>query len=142
MEIIIYVVVFVVGWAVGYARGVKSVAEIMIQDPDKFRDIMRMAQKAREELQLTEDMQHDRETVIDMEHAQGQYYAYTAAGEFLAQGSSFGAVFGEIKTRYPGRSFRINKHNPTLTEEQSQHMMQAVLDTFSEKPKAQSDQNT
>ena len=87
-------------------------------------------------------MKNDRETVIDVERDQSQYYAYTATGEFLAQGSSFRAMFDDIKQRFPGRSFRINRYNPTLTEEEAERMITALFDVFSEKTQQQSNQKT
>lgn len=142
MEIIIYVIVFVVGVALGYARGVKSVAEVMIDNPDKFREIMKMAKKAREEQQLDDDMKNDRETVINVEREQGIYYAYAEGGEFLAQGANFRSMFDTIKKRFPGRTFRINKYNPRLTEEETQRLISAVFESFGEAAQDQSNQKT
>jgi hypothetical protein len=134
MEIIIYLILaFAVGVALGYARGVKSVAEIMIDSPDKFREIMNMARKAREGQQLDEDMENDKETVIDIDREGGQYYAYASTGEFLAQAQDFRAMFELIKKRFPGRTFRINKYNAKLTEEETQRMIRAVFESFGEK---------
>jgi len=142
MEIIIYVVVFIVGVMLGYARGVKNVAEIMIDDPEKFKEIMQMARKAREEQKLNEDMKNDRETVIDVEREQGIYYAYAEGGEFLAQAPDFRTMFDVIKQRFPGRSFRINKYNPRLTEEESQRLLKAVFESFGEPVTDRNNQNT
>lgn len=133
MEIIIYLIIaFAVGVALGYARGVKTVAEVMIDNPDKFREIMKMAKRAREEQQLDDDMDNGRETVIDIDRQDSVYYAYSSQGEFLAQAQDFRTMFDLIKKRFPGRSFRINKYNAKLTEEETQGLIRAVFESFGE----------
>jgi uncharacterized protein YneF (UPF0154 family) len=134
METVIYLLIaFAIGAAIGYIRGVKNVAEIMIDDPDKFREIMKDVARLRSERQLEDDMKHDRETIIDIDREQGIYYAYASSGEFLAQGPDFRSMMDGIKKRFPGRSFRINKYNPKLTEEETQRLVSAVFDSFGEK---------
>lgn len=134
MDAVIYLIIaFVAGLALGYMRGVKSVAEIMIDNPEKFREIMKDVSRLRSERKLEEDMKNDNETVIDIDREQGIYYAYAATGEFLAQGQDFRSMMDSIKKRFPGRSFRINKYNPKLTEEETQRLISAVFESFGEK---------
>jgi len=142
MDIIIILSAFVIGFAVGYWRGLHKLAENMLNDPEKFAVLIRQIKKARSEAQLDDDMANGRETVIDVEREQGQYYAYAATGEFLAQGQNFRDMFNTIKKRFPGRSFRINKYNPKLTEEETQKLIKSVFETFGDNAEDQSNQKT
>ncbi len=67
---------------------------------------------------------------FDVERHGEQYFAYAEGGEFLAQGNDFRSMFQNIKQRFPGRNFRINRLQSELTEEESQRMVHAVFDVF------------
>lgn len=142
MEIIIYLTIFAVGAVIGYLRGVKVVAELMINDPEKFKELMKEVARARSEAQLDDDVKNQRETEIDVERLEGIYYAYASDGEFLAQGPDFRTMMDTIKRRFPGRSFRINKYNPKLTEEETQRLITAVYESFDKTPPKDINQNS
>ena len=142
MDTIIILSVFVIGFAIGYWRGLHKLAENMLNDPDKFAKLIQQVKKAKSEAQLEDDMANDRATLIDVEREQGQYYAYANTGEFLAQGQNFRDMLDTIKKRFPGRSFRINKYNPKLTDEDTQRLIKSVFEAFDDKVEEQSNQNT
>lgn len=134
MEIIIYLIVFIVGWALGWQRGIHNMTKLMVDEPERFQKIMREIKRMEAEQQLDDDVENNRETVIDIDRQQGQYYAYASSGEFLAQGEDFKTMFERIKSRFPGRSFRINKYNAKLTDDETQRMVRAVFESFGETP--------
>lgn len=142
MDILAIILVWVAGFFVGYWRGLHKLAQRLMEDPDHFEKLLKAVQKAKSEAKLMDDMENDRETVIDVEREQGQYYAYATTGEFLAQGPDFKAMFETIKCRFPGRSFRINKYNAKLTEEETGRMVSAIFETFGDKAEDQSNQKT
>ena len=142
MDTIIILSVFVIGFAIGYWRGLHKLAENMLNDPDKFAKLIQQVKKAKSEAQLEDDMANDRATLIDVEREHGQYYAYANTGEFLAQGQNFRDMLDTIKKRFPGRSFRINKYNPKLTDEETQRLIKSVFEAFDDKVEEQSNQNT
>lgn len=142
MELIVYLIVFIAGMALGWYRGINSLAKMMLEDPGKFEQLVRDIARVRQEAKLEDDMKNDRETVIDIDREQGQYYAYSQKGEFLAQGQDFRSLLESIKGRFPGRSFRINKYNPKLTEEETQRLISSLFETFGDKAEAQSSQKS
>lgn len=142
MDILAIILVWVAGFFVGYWRGLHKLAQRLMEDPDQFEPLLKAVKKAKLEAKLIDDMENDRETVIDVEREQGQYYAYATSGEFLAQGPDFKAMFDSIKRRFPGRSFRINKYNPKLTEEETGRLIKAVFETFGDKAEDQSNQKS
>ena len=141
-ELIIYILLFLVGFALGYMRGMHKITEFMINNPDKFSEMIQAARKQIAEAKLDDDVANNRETVIDIDREQNQYYAYATNGEFLAQGEDFKTVFERIKKRFPGRSFRINKYNAKLTEEETTRMVKAVFESFGETPPSESSQKS
>lgn len=142
MDILTIILVWVAGFFVGYWRGLHKLAERLMEDPDQFTKLLAAVKKAKSEAKLMDDMENDRETVIDVEREQGQYYAYATTGEFLAQGQDFRSMFETIKNRFPGRSFRINKYNAKLTEEETGRMVSAIFETFGDKAEDQSNQKS
>ncbi len=143
MELIIYMLlIFVVGFALGYMRGMRKITEFMLTDPQQFDKLIKEARKQLADAKLDDDVENHRETVIDIDREQNQYYAYAADGEFLAQGEDFKTMFERIKQRFPGRSFRINKYNAKLTEEETGLMVRAVFESFGETPPDEYNQKT
>lgn len=140
MELLVILAAFIAGFLIGYWRGLHKLAEKMLQDPDNFARLIQQVKKAKESAKLDDDMKNDRETVIDMEREQGQYYAYATTGEFLAQGQDFRAVFETIKKRFPNRSFRVNRVNAKLTEEETERMIKSIFETFGDQAQEQSNQ--
>jgi ATP-dependent protease HslVU (ClpYQ) ATPase subunit len=142
MEIIIYLVVFFAGVVLGWYRGVHNMARMMLEEPEKFQELMQTVKRAKLEAKLDEDMENDRETEIDVEREEGIYYAYSSQGEFLAQGPDFRTMIEVIKKRFPGRSFRINRYNPKLTEEETQRLIISVYEAFGKTPPEELNQNS
>jgi hypothetical protein len=73
------------------------------------------------------------ECVFGVERHQGHWYAFAESGEFLAQGPDFKTMFAAIKSRFPGRSFRINPTKLDLTEQEARTLVQAIVNTFGDK---------
>ena len=142
MDIFVIILAWIAGFFFGYWRGLHKLAENMLKDPDNFARLIQQVKKAREEAKLEDDMANDRETVIDVEREQNQYYAYATTGEFLAQGQDFRSMFETIKKRFPGRSFRINKTNSKLTDEETGLLIKAVFETFGDRAQDQSNQKS
>lgn len=142
MELIVYFAVFFAGVMLGWFKGINSLAKMMLQDPKKFEQMMRDIARVHQEARLEDDVANQRETVIDIDREHNQYYAYSQKGEFLAQGQDFRSLLETIKGRFPGRSFRINKYNPKLTEEETQRLISSLFETFGDKAEAQSSQKS
>ena len=141
-DLIISILAVAVAWFLGYSRGVKNTTELMIDEPERFQKILREVKRIKESQQLDDDFENNRETVIDIDREEGQYYAYASSGEFLAQGPDFRTMFERIKSRFPGRSFRINKYNAKLTDAETERMIKAVFESFGQEAPEDSTKNT
>lgn len=69
-------------------------------------------------------------TPMDIERVNNVYYAYSAEGEFLAQGNDFRSMFENIKNRFPNKSFKIGKYQPNLTEEETGKLVKSIFEVF------------
>lgn len=78
-------------------------------------------------------------TPLKIERVDSQYFAYTTAGEFLAQGSDFRGLFENIKNRYPNKSFRLDKYQAELTEEETGKLVKSIFDVFGDGEKKHGD---
>lgn len=128
---------FIVGFAIGWYRGLSRVASLMLEDPEKFKNLMKEVERSRQQVQQFKD-----EWVINIECEQNQYYAYTVDGKFLAQGEDFTVMFNGIKDRFPGQSFRINKELPNLSKEEMTKLIKALFEVFGNNAQEQVSQNT
>lgn len=70
------------------------------------------------------------EELMDVQRVNGVYFAYGDQGRFLAQGPDFRTMFASVKQRFPGQSFKINRYNPDLNDEEMGRLVQAVFETF------------
>ena len=73
------------------------------------------------------------ETILVIEPVGAKYYAYTDAGEFIAQGENFTVMFTDIKARFPNQSFKIAKEQKMLTEKEMTELTESVFQIFGEK---------
>ncbi len=76
------------------------------------------------------------ETLMEIERIGTLYYAYAKDGQFLAQGPDFRELLESIKKQYPGRSFRLDKYQANLTEEETGRMIKSIFEVFGDKEKA------
>jgi hypothetical protein len=72
-------------------------------------------------------------TILVIERVGVMYYAYAESGEFIAQGVDFTALFTSIKSRFPNQSFKIDKDQKTLSEDEVKQMTTSVFQIFGEK---------
>lgn len=80
-------------------------------------------------------------TILVIEPVGPKYYAYTDAGEFIAQGEDFTTMFTDIKSRFPNQSFKIAKEQKMLTEAEMTELTKSVFQIFGEKHENQTGQH-
>jgi hypothetical protein len=134
MGILITLAVFAAGYLWGMYRGMERVATMMLEEPERFQEIMAMTKKIKAEAQQE---QEGLEAEIAIEREQGLYYFYTNKGEFLAQGQDFVTVFKHMRDRFPNRGFRIAQHYQQLSAEETEVMVKALYQVFGDKAKSQ-----
>lgn len=126
MDILDYLAVAFLIW-MAFKLGQASILTILKEDIRRriVSGELDVKEHIREILEIPPEECH-----FDVERFDGHYYAYAVDGEFLAQGPDFKTMFQTIKQRFPNRSFRINKLQTELTEEEQGRMVKAILDTF------------
>lgn len=72
-------------------------------------------------------------TPLKIERVDSQYFAYTTAGQFMAQGTDFRGLFESIKSRYPNQNFKIEKYQSDLSEEEAGRMIKSIFEVFGDK---------
>lgn len=73
------------------------------------------------------------ETVLKVERVDSQYFAYAIDGQFLAQATDFRSLFQNLKERYPGKSFRIDRYQAEFTDEEASRMVKSIFEVFGDK---------
>jgi hypothetical protein len=137
IDILIQLIVCWLCYRLGYANAIKSIAD----------DVIENLRNKGMELELDENgdvvavkSQGD-ETILVIEPVGRKYYAYTDAGEFIAQGENFTIMFIDIKSRFPNQSFKIAKEQKMLTEEEMAELIKSVSQIFGEKHENQTGQH-
>jgi hypothetical protein len=125
MEIILVLVAFALGW---FLRGM-SLMNAMFKNPDKMIDLLQQYKEVKDS-DDDEPVSKTDEILLDIQREQGNYYAYSSQGQFLAQGADFRSMFQSIKDRYPNKQFRIDKYQPNLTEEETGRLVKSVFEVF------------
>jgi hypothetical protein len=74
-----------------------------------------------------------KETLMEVERVGTAYFAYSAEGQFLAQGQDFRSLLEAVRKQHPGRNFRLNKYQPTLTEEESGRLVKSIFEVYGDK---------
>jgi len=74
-----------------------------------------------------------KETLLKIERVDSQYFAYTTAGQFLAQGTDFRGLFESIKERYPDQNFKLEDYRAQFTEEESTKLVSSIFEVFGNK---------
>ena len=80
-----------------------------------------------------EDNDDSSEEKIKIEKHHETYYAFGANDRFLGQGSTFDDLFTSIKKRFPNEDFRVDKHPEGLTHEESNKLIEGILNVFGKK---------
>lgn len=116
-------------YRLGQAAAIKSIAD----------DLVENLRNKGMELELDENgdvvsvKSQGNETILVIEPVGAKYYAYTDAGEFIAQGEDFTTMFTDIKSRFPNQSFKIAKEQRMLTDEEMTELTKSVFQIFGEK---------
>lgn len=109
----------------GQASMLKSIAKDLVENlKSKGVDI---------KLDKNGELLIEREMILEVERVGTNYYAYSDSGEFIAQGVDFEMLFTSIKTRFPDQSFRVNKDQDKLSEEEIKSMTASIFKIFGEK---------
>lgn len=96
-------------------------------------DLQAVLEELKEEVNTEQKPDKEIYEAMDVERVNGVYFAYGDQGRFLAQGSDFRSMMETIKQRFPQHSFRINRYNPNLTEEEAGSLVKAIFETFGDK---------
>jgi hypothetical protein len=94
--VIVGVVVFWLGW---HARGIVILANLS-HDPDKMIGILTQIKQ----INLEDDLDSD-DTELRVERVNNMLYAYTNAGQFIAQGPSLTELLESAHKRFPDKKF-------------------------------------
>lgn len=106
----------------GQASMLKSIAKDLVENlKSKGVDI---------KLDKNGELLIEREMILEVERVGTNYYAYSDSGEFIAQGVDFEMLFTSIKTRFPDQSFRVNKDQDKLSEEEIKSMTASIFKIF------------
>jgi hypothetical protein len=131
MEWIVFLAGIVLGAAVGYAvgfyRGVLSIVDKLIKDQEfakKFFDTVSGVRKEQDQRQNSKE-QEPAVSDFTVERINNCYYAY-ADQKFLGQGQDFKTMIADIKQRFPDKIFFMKSYQATLTEEESQKLVESI----------------
>jgi hypothetical protein len=116
-----------VGFWVAFRLGQASIIVLL---KDEMRERLLRGESTDSAVKQIVDTDSEDECIFGVERHQGHWYAFAESGEFLAQGPDFKTMFAAIKSRFPGRSFRINPTKMDLTEQEAKTLVQAILTTF------------
>lgn len=89
--------------------------------------IVTMAREIAQEMNAAAEQE---QTEFAIEKHQGQYFAYSAEHEFLAQGETLIGLLQSLKERYPGRTFRISREQSEFTVEETHQLIRAIFEVF------------
>ena len=73
------------------------------------------------------------EILLEIERVDSVYYAYNKEGYFLAQGSDFRSLLENIRIQHPGQDFKIEKYQPSLTEEETGRLIKSIFEVYGDK---------
>jgi hypothetical protein len=116
-----------IGFWVAFRLGQASIIVLL---KDEMRERLLRGESTDSAVKSIIDTDSKDECIFGVERHQGHWYAFAESGEFLAQGPDFKTMFAAIKSRFPGRSFRINPTKMDLTEQEAKTLVQAILTTF------------
>lgn len=116
-----------IGFWVAFRLGQASIIVLL---KDEMRERLLRGESTDSAVKSIVDTDSEDECIFGVERHQGHWYAFAESGEFLAQGPDFKTMFAAIKSRFPGRSFRINPTKMDLTEQEAKTLVQAILTTF------------
>lgn len=101
IELIIMVVGFIVGSVFGYFKGSHDIIDMLVKHPDELDKLKRQLDnipKPRAAKSAEEPM--------SIERHGDELYAFTDAGDFLAQAPTMTVLLERIKERFPDRVFK------------------------------------
>lgn len=107
-SLLVYLVIFWIGFKVGHTSA-----------------IVKIAKEVAGQLSTTtseEDLKIEKHGTL--------YFAYGNEHRFLSQGATFFELLTNLKTRFPGKDFKINKKQEHLTDEEVGLMVTAIFDVF------------
>lgn len=98
LELLLFLLGFILGWALGWTRGfhraIHNLVQHYAQDPGDLDRAFAEVRKAQKELAEAEVG-----LTVTVEQVQGQYYAYSSQGQFLAQGTDPEQVRAQAQAR-------------------------------------------
>jgi len=130
METVIYIIL---AFGLGYWISTSLMIRRILKDPDTMIKLLEKYKEVKdEEESVPQDNLFKDQTILNIERIEGSYYAYAQDGKFLAQGGDFRSMFENIKNAYPEKSFKIEKYQPNLTEEETGKLVKSVLEVFND----------
>jgi hypothetical protein len=137
MEILITAIV---AFVFGYWLNNIVIIRRVLRDPETMIKLLEKYKQAKDQEEST--IIPIEETLLSIDRVEGMYYAYEKDGKFLAQGTDFRTMFQTIKDRFPQRSFRIDKYQANLTEEEAGRLVKSVFEVFAEDSSEKSKQES
>lgn len=114
---IFYFISLAVAFVAGYFKAIHGIVKLAVSEVEKEINI---------------DVNQIEDIVIEKE--QGQYYAYAGGdNEFLAQGKDFKDLIGNIKSRFPDRTFKLAKFDAQWSDEETQKFVMALKEYLQNK---------
>lgn len=107
-SIVVYLIVFWVGFRFGHASAIVKIAKEVASQINAAID----------------------EEDLKIEKHGSLYFAYGNEHRFLSQGATFFELLTNLKTRFPGKDFKIKKKQEHLTDEEVGRMITAIFDVF------------
>lgn len=110
---------------------------IILPIATRLRDDIKEGKISLDDLKDFDSREEDseEEQAIRVERHPEGYFAYSAQGDFMANGPSLDEMFTRFKARYPGGAFRIVK-NPDWTEAEREQLFAVVKKIFGEEKTA------